>query len=314
MPARHENPDATAPLWRRAVSPALTTIAVLAVLVGLGLADRRAGAIHAESSPMVRFNWAEARIGESVTVWPPSDVQAALDDLAQAALRDRGGPLSVEGLAEIGRRVTATGWVERVRSVNRTGDGTIRVEVEWRPPAAVVRQAGRDHLVSGDGRRMRYAWQAGASPFPAVLGADRLTPAESVPVGAFWPDTEVLSGVELIVVLHQELGVDPVLGPGGFDQVRGVDVRDARTAQRLVILTDTGSRVIWGRPPSDPVPDPVSTSQKLRKLAYLRRHPDYDRRIDAGQTRLDLSTGPILVDDRRVSAQNDPSERATADE
>jgi hypothetical protein len=274
------------------------------VLTGLGLADRRAEALLGESAGMVRFNWAQATMRGQQTAWPPAEVQMLLDDQAQQILDREGGPLSVRVLSELAAWLPTTGWVEQVQEVRRAAGGVIEVHSRWRAPMAVVRQGGRDHLVTEDGRLMRYAWPAGGSPLPAIIGADRMTPAGSVLVGSRWPDAPVLAGVELLALLHRELRDDPLLGPRGFDQVTAVDIGEHDSRQRLTIVTDRGSRIVWGRAPGDSVPDPVSTAQKLRKLEYLRRHPDYEHRIDAGQARLDLSIGPVLVDDRGAAPDN----------
>lgn len=245
-------------------------------------------------------------MGEVPVAWPPSEFQIRLDDEAQAIVAREGGPLSVRVLAELGEWIGGTGWVESVRRVSRTPSGTISIDVAWHQPAAVVRQGARDHVISAEGRRLPLAWSTGASGMPAILGAERGTPADEVRAGEPWPDLEVQAGVELLMLLHRELGDDPNIGPRGFDQVRAVDVSKYRTLQQLAIITDRNTRIVWGRAPGDPVQDVVSTSQKLSRLTNLRSHPDYGRRIDAGMSYLDLSSGPILVDQRVVPVQ-DPS-------
>ncbi|MGP1272796.1 MAG: hypothetical protein ACTS22_05640 [Phycisphaerales bacterium] len=225
-------------------------------------------------------------------------MQLRLDDEAQAIVAREGGPLSVRVLDELGVWMRGTGWAREVRRVARTRSGAISIEVSWHQPAAVVRQGAREHVLSADGRRLPLAWPAGTSAMPAITGAEHATPAADVPAGDRWPDAEVQAGVDLLTVLHRELGDDENIGPRGFDQVRAIDVSKYRTLQQLVILTDRDTRIVWGRAPGDPVQDIVSTAQKLSRLANLRNHPDYGRRIDAGMAYLDLSSGPILVDQR----------------
>jgi hypothetical protein len=218
--------------------------------------------------------------------------------------RPRRAPFQIDLLERLGTWVVDTGWVDQLRRVERSEPGVITVDASWRAPAGVVRQNGYDYLVSTDGRRLDAQWKGEAAGLPVVIGAERSTAATSVLPGTVWPDRSVLAGVELLTLLHQELGVDPILGPGGFDQIWGVDVADFERYQRLVILTDQGNRIIWGRAPSDPVSDLVPTHRKLENLAYMRRHPEYGRRIDASQALIDLSNGPILVDDRPTRPDN----------
>ncbi|MEL7483207.1 MAG: cell division protein FtsQ/DivIB [Planctomycetota bacterium] len=302
--AQTRRPELSEVPWRKLGAAALGLLGIAAVVGGIGLADRRAGVVLSETAPAVRFTWAES-VGPSGTgVWPPSDVQLELDQQAHQIVAGSDAPFAIDLLARLGTWVEQTGWLHELRSVERSEPGVITINASWRAPAGVVRQNGYDYLVSTDGRRLDAQWRQETAGLPVIIGAERSTAATSVLPGTPWPDRAVLAGVELLTMLHEELGVDPILGAGGFDQVWGVDVGDFERHQRLVILTDRGNRIVWGRAPSDPVSDIVPTHQKLKNLSYMRRHPDYGRRIDAGQPLLDLSTGPILVDGRPRQSDN----------
>ncbi|MEL6796596.1 MAG: cell division protein FtsQ/DivIB [Planctomycetota bacterium] len=297
-------PDLSAVPWRRVGSVALSIGCVAAVVVGMGLADRRAGSLLGQTQPMVRFTWAEAVGPTGTGIWPPSDVQMELDEQAHQIVAASDAPLAVDLLERLGTWVVETGWVSELRSVERSDPGVITIDASWRAPAGVIRQNGYDYLVSTGGRRLDAQWRQETAGLPVIVGAERSTAATSVLPGTLWPDRAVLAGVELLTLLQHELGVDPILGPGGFDQIWGIDVGDFDRHQRLVIVTDLGNRIIWGRAPSDQVSDLVPTHQKLKNLGYMRRHPDYGKRIDASQALLDLSSGPILVDDRPSRPDN----------
>ncbi|MEM7623830.1 MAG: cell division protein FtsQ/DivIB [Planctomycetota bacterium] len=290
--------------WGRVGSVALSVGAVAAVIVGMGLAERRAGELLGEAAPIVRFTWVEAVGPGGGGTWPPSDVQLELDEQAHQIVASSDAPLAVDLLERLGIWVVDTGWTNELRSVERSEPGVITIDATWRAPAGVVRQNGYDYLISTTGRRLDAQWRQETAGLPVIVGAERSTAATSVLPGTHWPDRSVLAGVELLTLLHEELGIDPILGPGGFDQIWGIDVGDFVRHQRLVIVTDRGNRIVWGRAPSDPVRDLVPTHQKLRNLSYMRRHPDYGKRIDASQPLLDLSNGPILVDDRPSRPDN----------
>ncbi|MEM9165916.1 MAG: hypothetical protein AAGB48_02705 [Planctomycetota bacterium] len=291
---------------------------VALLVVGIGLAawaiifaERRADDLLGAEAGRVRIAWADVVTGGQRAVWPPTMVQAALDAEAQSLLAREGGPLSVGVLASLGGWLESTGWVERVRRIERSDGGVIQVAVDWRAPAAAVRQhGGRDHLVSADGRRLPMSWPGGTSPFPVILGARQEPQADRIDPGEPWPDPSVQAGVELLMLLHDELGSNPEIGSRGIDQIRGIDVIRYSTLGQLTIVTDRDSRVRWGRAPSDPVQDVVSVPEKLSRLAHLRAHPEYGRRIDAGLPFLDLSSGRILVDrgglDRSDVGADDP--------
>ncbi|MEM8756376.1 MAG: hypothetical protein AAGF47_01165 [Planctomycetota bacterium] len=282
--------------WRRIGSIALGVGGFAVVAAGLVAAESRAAAMVGTGTPQVRYQWAEARTGDQDGVWPPISAQIELLDEAHAAAARSGGAFSGRTLTAVAAVLEQSGWVDHVRRVIRSDDGSIDVSAKWRRPAAVVLQSGREFAVSRGVRRFPIEWPAGSSGLPAVIGARAATPGRDVVPGTVWPDFDVQAGVELINLLHDELGPDPVLGERGFDQIVAVDVGRYTTLRQLRIRTDTGSTIVWGRSPSDPVQDVVDTPTKLRRLANLRAHPDYGRRIDAGLDFIDLSAGPILVE------------------
>lgn len=283
------------------ISIALTGI-VLTVGMGVGIrfADTRAAEIAADGPPTVRIHWPEAVSGGRTVAWPPQAVQRELLDQAYAIVDEHPGPFSARTLDALGHWLATTGWVSGIDAINRQNEGVIEVRARWRAPAAVVREGAHDFLVATDGRRLKASWRADLSPFPVILNAADARPLAVVP-GQRWPSESVQAGVELLNLLHEQIP-----GSRGLDQVKGIDVSQFQRFRRLILVTDRGNRVIWGRMPSDPVPDAVTTEGKLRQLAALRQHPDFGRRIDAGRSLIDISSGPILVEDRPPAPQDSP--------
>lgn len=283
------------------VSMAVTGIVLAVGLgVGIGFADTQAATIAADGPPTVRIHWPEAVSGGQAVTWPPTAVQRELLDEAYAIVAEHPGPFSAQTLDAMGVWLGRSGWVSAIDSIDRLDEGVIEVRARWRSPGGVVRDGAHDYLVATDGRRLKASWRADLSPFPVILGAPDAKPLTIVP-GQAWPSESVQAGVELLNLLHDRLP-----GSRGVDQVRGVDVSQFARFRRLIILTDSGNRIIWGRIPSDPVPDAVSTESKLRQLGYLRQHPDFGKRIDAGRSLIDVSSGPILVEDRPRGTQDSP--------
>jgi len=268
--------------------------------VGLAFAESRAAEIASDGPPVVRIDWPEAIADGQQVVWPPEPVQRALLDQAYAIVAEYPGPFSPDTLDALGTWLSKTGWVSGVSSIRRLDGGVIEIHAIWRAPAAVVRDGAQDYLIAADGCRLRSSWRADLSPFPTIIGA-RDARALAVVPGEPWPSASVRAGLELINLLQSRLP-----GDQGSDQVAGVDVSQFVRLHRLILRTDRGHSIIWGRPPSDPVPDAVSTDTKLRQLAQLRHNPDFGYRIDAGQSLIDISSGPVLVEDRPSSAQNPP--------
>ena len=242
----------------------VVTGVVLAVgmSVGISAADTRAAEIAADGPPTVRIHWPDAISGGQNVSWPPQSVQRDLLDDAYEIVGEHPGAFSARTLDELGVWLTRTGWVSRIDAINRLDEGVIEIDARWRSPGAVVREEAHDYLIATDGRRLKASWRADFSPFPVIRGAKEAKPLAVVP-----------------------------------DQIRGIDVSQFPRFRRLIIMTDAGNRIIWGRMPSDPVPDAISTEGKMRQLGYLRQHPDFGRRIDAGRKLIDVSSGPILVED-----------------
>lgn len=290
------------------ITPDIVSMVVTGVVltlglgVGIGFADTQAATIAADGPPTVRIHWPEAVSGNQSVTWPPSAVQRELLDQAYAIVGEHPGPFSAHTLDAMGVWLGQTGWVSEIDSINRLDEGVIEVRAQWRAPAAVVRDGAHDYLVATDARRLKASWRADLSPFPVILNAPDPKPLAVVP-GQTWPSEPIRAGVELLNLLNDQLP-----GQRGVDQVRGIDVSQFARFRRLIILTDRGNRIIWGRMPSDPVPDAVSTESKLRQLAYLRQHPDFGRRIDAGRSLIDVSSGPILVEDKPRGTQDSGSE------
>jgi hypothetical protein len=286
------------------ISPAVvgTILTGLILIVGMGVginfADDQAGDIASSGPPVVRINWPNAVSNGRSVNWPPVETQRDLLDDAYEIVRKHSGPFSSRTLESLGTWLKQTGWVSSVRSIKRLDDGVIEIEGVWRSPAAVVRDGAHDYLIATDGRRLRMSWRADFSPFPSIRGALDANSLAAVP-GEVWPSQSIQAGLELLNLLQERL-------PGnlGADQIRGIEVSNFDRYKRLVLLTDQGNRIIWGRMPSDPVPDAVSTEAKLNQLRYLRQHPDFGRRIDAGRSLLDISSGPVLVEDSVPGSQD----------
>ncbi|PHQ82558.1 MAG: hypothetical protein COB69_01645 [Phycisphaera sp.] len=286
------------------VSPAVvgTMLTGLILIVGMGVgmnfADDQAADIASSGPPVVRINWPTAVANGRAVNWPPAHTQKDLLDDAYAIVQQYPGPFSSRTLESLGIWLKQTGWVSSVTSIKRLDEGVIEIEAVWRSPAAVVRDGAHDYLIATDGRRLRMSWRADLSPFPTIRGALDASALAAVP-GEVWPSQSVQAGLELLNLLQERL-------PGnlGADQVRGIEVSSFDRYKRLVLLTDEGNRIIWGRMPSDPVPDAISTEAKLNQLRYLRQHPDFGRRIDAGRKLIDISSGPVLVEDRRHGSQD----------
>ncbi|RNC81300.1 MAG: hypothetical protein ED559_05775 [Phycisphaera sp.] len=299
MAARRKKKKTKRELIMERISPELvgTVLTGLVLVVGMGVglrfADHQAADIASSGPPVVRINWPSAVSAGQPVNWPPATTQRQLLDDAYEIVQKHSGPFSSRTLESLGVWLHQSGWVSEIRDIKRLDEGVIEIDAAWRSPGAVVREGAHDYLIASDGRRLRLSWRADLSPFPVIRGANDANTLQVVP-GEVWPSRSVQAGLEVLNLLREQLP-----GSLGSDQIRGVEVSAYDRFKRVVLLTDKGTRVIWGRTPSDPVPDAVSTEAKLNQLRYLRQNPEFGRRIDAGRELIDISSGPVLVEDRR---------------
>lgn len=190
-------------------------------------------------------------------------------------------PFDHESLATIQRGLMSTGWFAEPVRVARQRDGSIDVRGVWRVPAAAVRTNNADRLVTRSGRLLSPKYLNDRSGLKVVLGAS----AEPPQLGESWPVGDVQPGLELLEYLR---------AMPGYEQVYAVDVSEFLSKGSLVVVTTTGTRVLWGGRIGEFHPGQAPDQTKRLRLAEL-----FVRfgRIDAGQALIDLRTedGPYVV-------------------
>lgn len=270
----------------RAFAPALPTVAAVAsVIVLAGLAW-----------------WGLPRLRERVELAQPvgagplavhfTSAPEWFDGLRQAEVAAQvaravgeGSVLDTTRLARAHAALASTGWFHSIEQVTLSDDGGFLVEATFVKPFAIVRHGGYDFLVDTGGRVLPMQWTAGhrpASPhYVAVVGATQPVVGD---YGTTWPGADVAAGMELA----RELADRPWYG-----LVAAVDVSRYGDEESLVLITQDGGRVVWGRAPATRTVAELPTETKLDMLDYLyARH----RRIDGGAGRtLDLRSDLVTL-------------------
>lgn len=298
---------------------ATTATAVLVAAVGLGAVAgyqqlaTAAGAHRGSQAPLsVRFNWpvhATTPVAPdgSRRSWLPLKVQQDLADLALSQLT--GSTTDGESLARTAQAMEQSGWFESIESVRRANGNAVEVIGRWRTPVAVVRVAGPvgqvDRLISATAQLLPVDYPAGSTAMRYIVGAARSAPVQ---FGEEWEGSDVQAGLKLLAYLYPS---------SVYGQVAGIDVAQYGTARKLIILTDTGARIVWGAAPQDWAPSEPSPDQKLKWLLHLKNGPEYGRRIDAGRPLVDV-TSPrgIMIDQSSASegvAMSDLGEQAASE-
>jgi hypothetical protein len=191
----------------------------------------------------------------------------------------------------------ASGWFARDIQVRRFAENNIRVRGEWRVPFAAVRVNDRDHLVTSAGELLPLAYNAGgAGPSIPVVTSSQFGPPENeargFAYGKRWRGGDVPASLALIAELKRAFGATPRI----MKQIAGVDCRDFNSRGRLAIITDTGSRIVWGSAPGEEKPGEARAAEKIARLVDLSGRPDSRGRIDAGARQISIFGPHVYID------------------
>lgn len=286
--------------WAAAlVGPVCAGTVILAVPVALAMGVPRLHARVARSvvqsaNPVrVVIDWPLAPGAKPGSgTWLAEDLRGSLQTLADSTVRVDDDPLSPTALATLAEALTRTGWFERLDAVRREPGRVVRVSGQWRIPAAVVRHNGLDQLVARGGELLPPTYLPGRSGHRVIYGSAAAPPMDGdrPACGRVWGGgagglSDVQAGVQLLGVLA---------GKPWRDQVAGVDVSAYATNRRLVIVTASGGRVVWGAAPSERPFGEANLEYKLWRLDEMNRRRG---RIDAGFALADVSGVIATVDE-----------------
>jgi hypothetical protein len=225
----------------------------------------------------------------------PAEVVTWLSNMV--AQRVTNDAFSTDDLEAARQALIATGWLTDALTIERQPRGVVTVRGPWRRPAAVVHDGKDRYLVATDSAPLRvpvgyalrgteYAIRNPSQPPPRRTGsAENGWPVE-IAFGQPWPGADVKAAIDLLALIDQS----PVRA-----QVVGVDLTDFAKDGHLVLVSDSGSRIVWGSParPDGTVPaGEVAVAERLRRMeAFLQTH----RRIDAGYDNLLIYTSTVLT-------------------
>jgi len=275
---------------RRVIIP--TSAAVLVLALGMGMTvgvnqlDHSARRILARHPVTIELN---RPVRSDGIEWVPRDEYDALVLQAQRMI-EQADPFDPAVLRAVASTLESSGWFRSIRSVKRTGRSSVRIEADWRSPAAVIRHAGRDRLISWEAMPLPMEFPIGASGAVAIIGAG-LSPANPRTLYAHpWPGDDVRAALDLLRLLVREPFID---------QVAAIDISGLARDKPIVIYTDHETRVVWGAAPNTFRPGEVSDEIKLKRLREL-----FERygRIDAGSELVEIHAHVPL----RLPADSEP--------
>lgn len=264
---------------------------VLTAGVGAGPLKDRVTALRA--APVIAKIEYPAIPGDASATWLPPSEQRRLEHLVvQTASTDVFDRDSLEALRAT---LDASGWFSRVTEVRRLPENIVRVRGEWRTPVAAVRVNDRDHLIGASGELLPLSYPTGgAGPgIPVVLNPQFGPPeneARGFAYGRRWRGGDVPASLSLLSELRRAFGATPHL----MRQVAGIDASEYRQRQRLLIVTDTGSRIVWGSAPGDEKPGEVRAAEKIARLVQMAGTGQ--GRIDNGAQRIEIFGAHVYID------------------
>lgn len=295
--------------WKIAVVVGLNAgVAALALgaLAGVSLNEgwfKRRAAETRRAGVKLTIGW-PAIAGDPTRTWLP---ESARREIAAVAARElTNDPFDRHALEGCRAALMGTGWFTAIDGIRRHAGSEVRVDARWRTPAAVVRWGGKDHLVSTNAELMPLVYGrgeagAGVRVIEGVQFGPPTRESGSLACGEVWPGGDVQPALALLGGLKEAFGQTTV-----WSQVAGVDVSRVPVTGAVAIVTDTGSRVVWGAAPGKVVPGEQTVDQKLLRLARLAKGPT--GRIDAGERFVEIHGAHVFVEQAPAVASGAPTE------
>lgn len=233
--------------------------------------------------PEYRLKLSAIHTNKAPSFVPPNLVAQVLDRARWAEdlpwLEGEADELDVlhdELLPQMANAFAAHPWVKAVVRVRRSIPARLDVELVYRQPVAMVQLQEWLYPVDRDGVTLP------AEDFSAAQarGYPLITNVVSTPQGASglpWGDEVVEHAAQLAAILvRRPEGDDAVTywSQFGLAEIR-VPRRDRADVSadelNFQLITQGGSRVIWGRPPATDHPGELEVDQKIGRLEYLMR-------------------------------------------
>lgn len=169
-------------------------------------------------------------------------------------------------------------WVAEVTEVRVTRPSTIRISLKYREPVAAVHTTRSLESVDRDGVLLPAARLPDSESLLTITGI-RSTPTG--PAGTRWDDPTLAAGISVATALtpaFRTLGITTV-DVGSYRPT-------ASNPGSIFLLTEQGTRIKWGKPPTANYPGEVPTQDKIDRLT----------KYASENGSLDKPTGPYEID------------------
>jgi len=171
-------------------------------------------------------------------------------------------------------------WVRRVTRVEKSWPAKVTVELTWREPAGMVQFGEGVYPIDPEGVLLppHDFTAADIRSFPLIQNVRSVPDG---PAGTPWGDEVIRGAARLAEQLAKKTG----RGSTHWQQLKlkaievpdRVSVNDTLNGMVFVLITDGGSRIIWGRAPGANHPGELTVDQKLDRLTrYVADFGDFD--------------------------------------
>jgi hypothetical protein len=256
----------------------LVVIGTLAAVGGSYAAWRNVRA-HVMATPEYWLTAEDIQITE-LPKWIRVDIKS--DVARDAGLSDQLSILD-DGFAErIHQAFSLHPWVEHVTRVTKSYPATVRVDLVYREPVAMVELPGGGllpvdaqgvHLPIGDFATVEIP------RYPRVVGLDT-TPLTDTP-GTEWGDQRVVRAAKIAATLKPvwpQLNITQIVLAGGDQQ----DAASLAGTTLFELIGLDGTRILWGSPPGEELVGEVSADVKKQSLLDFVWRSDAERNSGHG--------------------------------
>ena len=228
----------------------------LVVILILARNPLRASAHPPVDSVTIRFVDAPAWIGDSL--------HEHLTEIVAPWLLET--PLDRTALINAREALIASGCFADVIQVRRAGDQVVEIEGRFLRPSARVLDEGSSLLVDREGFVLPGGYRVGdASHLVQVIAPNYQAPEHA---GHRWPGDDMAAALLLL---------DTIEDQAWYEQISAIDLSEFQIRQQLVLITDLGTRILWGSMPGRETPMEAMAKDKIQRLDWFHT---YHGRVD----------------------------------
>lgn len=216
--------------------------------------------------------------------WVRGDLEAQLIQTIEPLLRR--DPFDQTMLVAVRSELLNTGWFEGIEQVRRVRADRIDINGTFVDPYAVIRDDGGDHLVDERGNLLPRTFGHGeAEKFVVITNPRFPRPGRA---GMQWEGADITAALRLLRLIEAQ---------PWREQISQVNISGAIRGEPIRLVTDRGSRIIWGSPPNEEVALEALASRKLYYLGHFFREYGH---VDMGSA--------ATLDIRSISSVNEVAE------